>query len=94
MSRESEWELLVPDAAGIYLPQEFIKGYIILDWEVDPVDAKIIEAGPEHDDYWEAWDAIVAEARYEDDKGNVWELYQEGDLWAVPEDYDWEEEGW
>ena len=83
MSRDS-WSLLVNDAMGIYVPQAFVKGYTTRDWEIDPVDAKIIEAGPEHEHYWETWDDILAQARYEDDKGNVWGLYQDGDLWAVP----------
>ena len=33
--------------------------------------------------YWETWEGILNSAQYTDEKGTVWYLYHDGDLFAV-----------
>lgn len=77
--------LLVDAAHGIYVPQYFaqttprdlLSGVSEQDW-------LILEAGPDHEWYWEAWDDVLSNAVITDDDGTVYYLYQDGDLWLVP----------
>lgn len=83
----SEPILVVIDTHGIYIPQIFAKTcresfYGVLDAEWD-----ILLEGPDHEEYWDTWDSVINNAKaYETD----WVLYQDGDLWLVPPDYDHE----
>lgn len=75
--------LLVNDAHGVYVPQVFFKNYDTDLWSgIDPDNVKIIEEGPEHEYYWEAWDEVLASARYTLG-GHTWTLWQDGNLFAV-----------
>jgi hypothetical protein len=47
--------------------------------------------GPDHEWYWEAWISIIDNAVIESN-GVRWRLHQEGDLWEVPEGYEWPED--
>ena len=69
---------IVSDGFGIYVPQAFIQGSWFEDFKesLDPEDVKIIQEGPEHEHYWEAWEDILWNAKTED--GRI--LYQDGDL--------------
>lgn len=49
----------------------------------DPEDLGIVAQGPDHPDYWDAWDCILRDARLVDRHGQVYCLEQDGDLWAV-----------
>lgn len=51
----------------------------------DQDDLICVAKGPEEEWYWEAWDSILNSCRYIDNTGMVWNLYQDGDLWATPE---------
>ncbi len=82
---------MVTDAAGIYLPQSFIQQYEGKEWGVKKEDEEILEAGPDEEYYWEVWDEVLRDASFTDSDGKKWTLYQEGDLFAVPEDFDWDE---
>lgn len=55
-------------------------------WAID-----CISDGPEHEHYWDAWGVILNEAKHVDDYGNEWRLWQDGNLFAVCSDYDFEE---
>lgn len=80
-------ELLISDSWGIYIPQRFAENF--RDWQnIDTDDQDVCEAGPdvEGSDYWEAWQNITMNATYTDRDGNVWRLYQDGDLWCYCED--------
>jgi hypothetical protein len=52
----------------------------------------ICQAGPDHELYWEAWDAILRDAQWSERDGDEWTLYQNGDLWAVKLDVEIPEE--
>lgn len=77
-------EILLSDNRGVYIPRDFAD--FGGNWDgVTAEDIEILQAGPDHADYWEAWSAIERDASYTDEKGNVWRLYQDGDLFAYCE---------
>jgi hypothetical protein len=84
--------LLVDSAAGIYVPQSFAESHQMNEWGVSEEDESILMAGPEEEDYWDVWEEIVSAAIYEDSDGMKWTLHQDGDLWAIREDHEWEED--
>ena len=73
-------ELYADSARGIYIPQYFAETVkrdeilFVTDEEWD-----ILEAGPEHEFYWDAWDSVLNSAETRD--GGV--LWQDGDLWII-----------
>lgn len=78
-------ELFCNGASGVFIPQRFAKevnreivtGVADKDWEV-------LEAGPEHENYWDAWADVVDNAKLKHpDLGDCY-LHQDGDLWVVP----------
>lgn len=84
--------LLLDGCRGIYVPQGFGECFDMDSWGVSDEDADILSDGPENEAYWDTWDAVIAEARYVDDTGYGWRLWQDGDLWAIREDYDGDED--
>lgn len=74
-------ELLIDGAMGIYLPQRFVCNYVASTWHVKPIDAAVLQNGPDDPLYWEVWDDVINYAWIEKD-GKVWNLWQDGDLWA------------
>ena len=77
--------LLLDGNRGIYVPQAFaetmnrdhISG-------VSPEQWAILEAGPDHEWYWETWADVESGAVLNDpDHGEMY-LHQDGDLWAIP----------
>lgn len=90
--------LLGCSSSGIYLPKE-IADSCHFDMEtVIQEDLDICKEGPTPDNewYWEAWDHILdygmIYSKDPNDKGKRWTLYQDGDVWAIPEDAKWPEE--
>lgn len=87
-SEEQHWdccELLLDGSRGIYLPQEFASRYRTEHYGVTEEQREILLYGPEHGLYWEVWDEVLSEASFTDPKGRRYYLYQDGDLWLVPE---------
>jgi hypothetical protein len=92
-------ELLFTDASGIYIPQRFateiIREYV---HEVSSEEWAILEAGPDHEWYWETWSDVEQNAevwvpiQFTPNTVKVHKLYQDGDLWMVPEDAEWPED--
>lgn len=83
--------ILLDGSVGIYLPREFAK-HFAKDWQgIDPDDLEILRAGPDHEWYWETWDDVLATASYADDDGHTWTLFQDGDLFAVRDDHEFED---
>ena len=76
--------LLYSDNRGIYIPQDF--AVTCENWSgISTEDREILLAGPEHEDYWYVWEAVERDSYYRDGLGNIWRLYQDGDLWAYCE---------
>jgi hypothetical protein len=87
---------IVDGAAGIYVPQEFAESTDPRVWHVDPADHAVLAKGPPFgaadasEDYWDVWESILDSA-YMSDGRHKWMLYQDGDLFAVRDDFEWEE---
>ncbi len=86
---DTDSQLILSDSHGIYIPklwadeledEEEAESYSV-SWE----DVLICQAGPDHEFYWEAWDAILQNALW-NENGEDWRLLQNGDLWAVRSD--------
>lgn len=82
--------LILSDSRGVYVPRDFVtddnndveKSHCAA-WGITPDDAEILAAGPDHEFYWETWDAVLDNAEFTDDNGNRYYLYHDGDLWGV-----------
>lgn len=77
-------ELLLDGNRGRYIPRNFVeefdlsKWYGIGDWELG-----VLEAGPDHEDYWEAWNKLERTAYHVDEQNNTWNLHLDGDLFLI-----------
>lgn len=80
----SDAKLLISDSWGIYIPQLFARNFGPF---ISREDEAILTAGPEHADYWETWDDVLRHTVIKDDKGERYNLSQDGDLWAIPIKY-------
>lgn len=86
-------ELLFDSGRGVYIPQNFAQdclGYpsdTENGWDFAENAAEVLLKGPDdNEEYWEAWDYMLDNAAFRLE-GGVWELFQDGDLWAV--NWDW-----
>ena len=82
-------KLLVDEIHGRYIPITFIRTYDMAAWHCKNLAKAYIEADDEIRGW--IWDYIIGDAWLVDDAGHQWKLYQDGDLFAVREDYKWEE---
>ena len=81
----SERTLLLDESRGIYIPRAFVEGFH--NWDgITQENYDILCSGPDHIEYWEAWEEVLRDARKTDENGVVWRIEQDGDLWAVPVD--------
>jgi hypothetical protein len=84
--------LWLSDSRGVYIPRDFAKAFInrsIVSGVSDEAWA-ILEAGPEHELYWDTWSEIERTAVVDTGKCR-YTLYQDGDLWLIPEGMKWNE---
>lgn len=91
--------LWLNDARGVYIPRDFANGFTDRDEiaakhvsGVSDEDWSILEAGPDHEQYWETWEGVLDGAKVTDENGVVFTLHQDGDLWLVPVGMEWSEE--
>jgi len=77
-------QLLISDASGIYIPQEFARSYVVQEASLDG-DMEICAAGPDEEYYWESWENILNHGTIMGTSGKAWTLMQDGDLWAIVE---------
>lgn len=79
-------ELLLDGNRGIYIPKDFVTEMDLSQFSgISQEDIEICSA-PDHEWYWEAWDAILQDATYTDKDGYIWTLWQDGDLWLICEE--------
>ena len=84
---DTDCELLLSDSHGVYIPKRWADD--ITDQEeaealmVDWADVLILQAGPDHEQYWDAWTEVLDHAQWTDLNGREWRMVQNGDLWAV-----------
>ena len=87
--------LWLTDARGIYIPRDFASSFDDRDQRVSGVTAEdweTLDAGPDHQYYWETWDDVLNNAVVTDLEGNRYFLNQDGDLWLVPVGFVWDDE--
>lgn len=85
--------LAVDENRGIYAPQQFINYYggslICSDNDYNVIDLTLakddIISGPDHEFYWDSWDDIINNCHIIDN-GEKYRIYQNGDIWLIPED--------
>lgn len=88
--------LWLSDSRGVYIPQNFAESFVDRDRDVTGVSAadwEILETGPDHEWYWEAWDDVLDNAIVTDHKAGVrYRVEQDGDCWLIPVDMEWDDE--
>lgn len=87
--------LWLSDARGVYIPRDFAKSFADRAKNVSGVTDEqwaILEAGPDHELYWDVWTEVCDDAVVTDENGVKYRLWQEGDLWLIPEDMEWNED--
>lgn len=95
MSQAYEPMLWLSDARGMYIPRDFATSFADRAKHVTGVNDEtwsILEAGPDHEWYWEAWDDVCRSARVTDAHGRGYTVYQDGDCWLIPDDMEWSDE--
>ena len=74
-------EILLNDHRGVYIPRDFVNNFE--NWHgISSDDISCLKEGPENENYWDIWQTVLDNAYYIDEKGNKWELYQDGDLFT------------
>jgi hypothetical protein len=87
--------LWLSDARGVYIPRDFANCFTERAKVVSGVNDdnwEILEAGPEHELYWEAWTEVLDRAIVTSETGVKYRLHQDGDLWLIPEGMEWSDE--
>lgn len=82
-------------ARGVYIPQHFAESVnrdFLSGVNVD--DLATLESGPDAEWYWESWESVLDNARLTDSAGQIWTLYQDGDLWLIPVEWCEQESCW
>jgi hypothetical protein len=81
--KESAVILLLSDARGQYIPRDFaneIRREFVTGVEAD--EWEILEAGPEHESYWDVWDDVCTSAVITL-AGDEYRIHQDGDCWLL-----------
>lgn len=60
---------------GIYAPQITARILALQNWSVE--DQAILEAGPDHDEYWDAWDLCLRDCEVEGPNGERYRLAED-----------------
>ena len=81
--------LLFSDARGIYIPRDFAETDIAKA-HLSKEDLAIL-GDPDNEAYWETWDEVM-NMTFTDKEGQVWIPHQDGDLWMIPVECEWDDE--
>ena len=78
-------EIMADSNRGVYIPQHFIEscadGWLN---GIDADDIACVALGPDdNEQYWDAWVMVLDNASYTASNGDVYTLYQDGDLFAI-----------
>lgn len=82
------------DARGIYIPRDFASAFDDRKARVSGVsddEWEILDAGPEHDSYWDVWCDVCDNAIVTAINGTRYRLHQDGDLFLVPIGMEWDD---
>ncbi len=94
MTNKPKMMLWLSDARGVYIPRDFANSFADRSKHVTGVsdeDWAILESGPDHEWYWDTWNDVEQNAIVTDENGHKYTLYQNGDLWLVPEGMEWDD---
>ena len=94
-SKKHEPILWLSDSRGQYIPRDFAASFKDRAAHVNGVTDEqwaILDEGPDHEWYWETWNEIEQSATVTDENGVKYRLYQEGDLWLIPDGMEWDDE--
>ena len=93
--------LLSGDERGQYIPRSFATLWDKEERakrvaEVSDDDWAALEAGPDHPEYWDAWQDVCDNAIVTNALGVQHHVYQDGDCWLIPQGMTWDDEaeGW
>ena len=97
MSEKPEPLLWLNDARGIYLPRDFAQSFgddlrMKAVANVSDEDWAILEAGPDHENYWDTWCEVEQKARVTMPDGIEYGVYQDGDCWLIPVGMEWSDD--
>jgi hypothetical protein len=87
--------LWLSDNRGVYIPRDFANSFADRAKHVRGVSEEnwaILESGPDHEWYWEAWTEVCDNAIVTDENGAEYTVYQDGDCWLIPRDWEWSED--
>jgi hypothetical protein len=92
-----EPQLLVSDNHGQFIPQFFCESYKEYIHNMDEIKEEydICVKGIDQEFYWESWETIIDKVILKDDVGDLMTIGyigESGDLWAIPEGYEYPEE--
>lgn len=91
---KSDMLLWLDDHRGRYIPRDFARSFDDRNNNVFGVteeDWTILEAGPDHEYYWEVWDDVLNNATVTM-QGVTYTLHQDGALWLIPDGMTWSED--
>jgi hypothetical protein len=84
--------LILSDARGIYIPRDFVTDNHN-EWNLKHCQAwGLTDANreqwedcknPDSEFYWDAWQWVLDNAKFTDLNGDIFTLYQDGDLWGL-----------
>ncbi len=88
----------VADTHGVFIPQTFARSFNDRNKVVSGVEDSewaILEAGPDHEEYWQTWQDVQDNATVTLDEIS-YGIWQDGDVWLIPDGMDWdaEEQKW
>lgn len=98
---ESTREVLLSDRQGVHIPRLWLR-YCYLDHHWNPASRtgwiglskwarEVLEAGPDGEFYWEAWDTATRNVRFVS-PDHTWWLEPDGDLFVVRDDHQYEDD--
>ena len=88
--------LLLDGSRGVYIPQKFAENYTydkdeyvpFFKWQgIDEENRHILLSGPDHIEYWDAWEEVLCLAYFIDQYDVRHTLEQDGDLFAISSDH-------
>lgn len=74
--------LLLNSSRGTTIPKTFYEDFDLEKWGIDQAKYNALES-EDNDFYWDTWQSVLDKAKYTDNNGNVYTLWQDGDLWAI-----------
>jgi hypothetical protein len=83
--------LLINSAHGIYIPKLFADWALanpnyVINMDAVKEDLQLLLQGPDGEEYHDTWSDVTDNIKLKDDEGRECFVYQDSDVWAVPQD--------